>query len=331
MDREPHGRSPSLPAPAGADGAAGQRAPGRARVVCAGNLVHDEVFQVEAIPASGIKTGVLDYEERYGGPAATAAVAICRLGGRASYWGRVGADPAGEQALRLLRGHGVDCEGVAVVPGARTLRAIVLVDRRGERSIVSDRRALPRDASLLARLPLDDAGILLADTRWPEGAGLALERARAEGIVTVLDADGGSPADNARLIALADHVVFSSEGLRDHAGEGDPEELLRRCAARPGQVLAVTRGAAGSLWLLDGELVAVPAFPVRVVDTTGCGDVFHGGYALGLCEGMRPLEAARFAAAVAALKAARGRGWDGMADRPAVEALMAKEPALLEA
>ncbi|MDX6752593.1 PfkB family carbohydrate kinase [Geminicoccaceae bacterium 1502E] len=304
---------------------------GGTRVVCAGNLVHDEVFHVDAIPSSGIKTGVLDYYERYGGPAATAAVAICRLGGRASYWGRVGADPAGKKAMRLLRGYGVDCEGVTVFPEARTLRSIVLVDSRGERSIVSDRRSLPRDASMLTGRPLDDAGVLLADTRWPEGAALALERARAEGIVTVLDADGGSPSDNAALIAMADHVVFSSEGLRDYAGEGDPAELLRRCVARPGQVLAVTRGPAGSLWLLDGELVAVPAFEVRVVDTTGCGDVFHGAYALGLCEGMEPLEAARFAAAVAALKAVRGQGWDGMADRAAVEALMRGEPEPVEA
>jgi sulfofructose kinase len=298
------------------------------RIVCVGNLVHDEVFQVDAIPSSGIKTGVLAYDERYGGPAATAAVAICRLGGLAAYWGRVGADPAGEKALRIMRDEGVDCGDVVVVEGGRTLRAIVLVDARGERSIVSDRRSLPSDPTPLTYASLDDAGVVLADTRWPEGAALALDRARQAGIVTVLDADGGSPAVNAGLIAKADHVVFSSEGLRDFAGEGDAATLLRRCATRPGQVLAVTRGVAGSLWLLNGELVPVPAFPVTVVDTTGCGDVFHGAYALGLCEGLEPLDAARFAAAAAALKAARGRGWEGMADRGAVEALMSEDLAL---
>src|SRR5829696_10025705 len=89
-------------------------------IVCVGNLVHDEVFRVESLPASGIKAGVLEYTDRYGGPAATAAVAICHLGGSASYWGRVGADPAGETAIHALRKHGVDCSGVAVLPeGAR--------------------------------------------------------------------------------------------------------------------------------------------------------------------------------------------------------------------
>ena len=297
------------------------------RIVCVGNLVHDEVFQVDALPSSGIKTGVLDYQSRFGGPAATAAVAICNLGGVASYWGRVGADAAGEAAIRIMSGHGVDCTGVAMIRDCCTLRAIVLVDGRGERSIVSDRRSLPADPAVLPADPLDDVAVVLVDSRWPAGAEIALDRARAAGIPTVLDADGGTPADNERLVAKADHVVFSSEGLRDFAGEGAPDELLRRCASEPGKVFAVTRGAAGSLWLLDGEIVCVPSFPVVVADTTGCGDVFHGAYALGLGEGMPPLEAARFATAAAALKGERARGWNGMADRAAVASLMAAEVA----
>jgi sulfofructose kinase len=54
------------------------------RIICVGNLVHDEVFHVDSLPASGIKTGVLSYHSRFGGPAATAALAICRFGGSAS-------------------------------------------------------------------------------------------------------------------------------------------------------------------------------------------------------------------------------------------------------
>lgn len=291
------------------------------RIICVGNLVHDEVFHVDSLPASGVKTGVLAYHQRFGGPAATAAVAICHLDGVASYWGRVGADPAGEDAVRIMRGHGVDCEHVAALPG-RTLRAIVLVDKRGERSIVSDRLSLPMGPEALPDVALDDVGVVLVDTRWPAAADVMLDRARAAGIPTVLDADGGLPDDNQRLITKADHVVFSNEGLRDFAGDGAPEELLRRCMPAPGQIVSVTLGAAGSLWLLDGEIAAVPTFAIAMADTTGCGDVFHGAYALGLCEGMTPLAAARFASGAAALKGANGRGWAGMPDRAAVEALL---------
>lgn len=292
------------------------------RIICVGNLVHDEVFRVEVLPASGIKTGVLGYESRFGGPAATAAVAISHLGGRPAYWGRLGKDEAGEAALALLQQHGVDCAGVAMISEGRTLRAIVMVDSRGERSIVSDRRSLPTDAGVLPTDELVDVDVVLADTRWPAGASVMLDRARSAGIATVLDADGGTPDANERLIARSDHVVFSSEGLRDHAGDGAPAELLRRCHVRPGQVFAATCGAGGSVWLIQDEITTVPAFDVVMRDTTGCGDVFHGAYALGIGEGMDPLDAARFASATAALKGARAAGWNGMPDRQAVMDLM---------
>lgn len=293
------------------------------KILCVGNLVHDEVFQVAELPRSGIKTGVLGYEQRFGGPAATAAVAICRLGSEAAYWGRVGDDAPGRTAIADMERHGVDCSGVAVLAEGRTLRAIVIVDESGERAIISDRRSLAPDPSVLPDGNLDDVGAVLVDSRWPAGAEIVLDRAKAAGIVTVLDADGGVPGEIQRLIDKADHVVFSSEGLRDHVGEGEHGELLRRCAGKSDRVFGVTRGAAGSLWLVKGDLVTVPAFAVRVVDTTGCGDVFHGAYALGLCEGLSPISSARFAAAVAAIKAARGRGWDGMADRASVEQMLA--------
>lgn len=297
------------------------------RIICVGNLVHDEVFQVEELPRSGIKTGVLGYEQRFGGPAATAAVAICRLGGAAAYWGRVGADAAGQAGLAAMRGYGVDCSGVAVLAEGRTLRAMVVVDRSGERIIISDRRSLSPDPGALPADSLDGVGAVLVDSRWPAGAEIALDRARAAGIPTILDADGGITGEIQPLIDKADHVVFSSEGLRDHVGDGDPEALLRRCAGGAGRVFAVTRGVEGSLWLVDGQLATVPAFPVTVADTTGCGDVFHGAYALALCEGCPPLAAARFAAAAAAIKAERGRGWEGMADRVALDALLAQDSA----
>ncbi len=294
------------------------------KVACVGNLVHDEVFQVDRIPGVGIKVEVRGYRSRYGGPAATAAVAICRLGGAAAYWGRVGGDHAGETAIGLLRGFGVDCAGVVAIPDSRTLRAIVLVDSLGERCIVTDRTSLPQDRGLPTATSLEGIGVVLADTRWPAGARVALARARDAGIPTVLDIDGGTPEANAELIAMSDHAVFSSQGLHEFLGEGDPATLLQRCITRPGQVVAATRGPIGSVWLVDGAIVTVPAFEVAARDTTGCGDVFHGAYALGLAEGQRPLDAARFAAAAAAIKAERGRGWDGMGDRAAVSALTAQ-------
>lgn len=285
-------------------------------IVCVGAVVQDEVYRVARLPAAGIKVAAESVEERFGGPAATAAVAVSNLGGTAAYWGRVGTDTAGMAALSSLTRHGVDTTGVAVIPEGRTRRAVVMVDDHGERCIIAYRKGLPEDANFLPKDNLDNVAVVLADSRWPEGSVAVFARAKVRGIPTIIDADGGSRDDTARIMALADHVVFSAEGLRDYAGDGDPAELLRRCAVDAGsKVFAVTRGAAGSLWHIDGKLSSVPAFKVPVIDTTGCGDVFHGAYALGLAEGLATIEAARFASAVAAVKAARGRGWEGMPSR----------------
>ena len=141
----------------------------------------------------------------------------------------------------------------------------------------------------------------------------------------VLDADGGDKTILSRLVALSDHVIFSQQGLDDFAGGENLTNQLNHAAGCGPKIVAVTVGAQGSYWLIDGRVVHVEAFPVGAADTTGCGDVFHGAYSLALTEGKHPIAAAQFAAAAAALKAARGMGWDGMPDRSAVEGLLKRE------
>lgn len=293
------------------------------KILCVGHCVLDRIFELDELPKSGQKIAANHSRESGGGPASTAAVAIAHLGGAAAFIGHVGDDDTGATLKRELTRHGVDAGGMIVVSGFRTIAPVVLVDAAGERCIVVHRRKaqVPPEAS---RFDLAGCDMLLADTRWAEGAEAALQMARAEGIPTVLDVDGGERATILRLVALCDHVVFSDQGLRDFAGEGDLETQLRAAAKHCPGIVAVTAGGAGSVWLFDGAVTRVPAFKVKPLDTTGCGDVFHGAYALGVSEGMMPLQAARFASAAAALKAERGQGWDGMADRAAVEALMAR-------
>ncbi|MCX7325916.1 MAG: PfkB family carbohydrate kinase [Hyphomicrobiales bacterium] len=295
------------------------------RVVCVGNVVRDEVFHVDILPSAGVKTDVRHYNDRFGGPAATAAVAIAHLGGSASFWGRVGTDAAGEAIAQALSRHGVDLHGLAKIPGARTVRSIVIVDGLGERSITVDRMGLPAIAGSVPKGLPEDAAIVLADTRWPSGALAALAFARERKLPTVLDADGGSAADLTSLVEGSDHIIFSSQGARDFIGPGSPEDQLKRMANLEARAIAITSGGLGSMWMTGGNIMHLPAFPVAVRDTTGCGDVFHGAYALAIAEGRETLWAARFASAVAARKAENGAGWDGMPDRSAVIELMSKD------
>jgi sulfofructose kinase len=287
-------------------------------VVCTGIAVLDRVHMFESLPLAAGKHLARGYREHGGGMAATAAVAVAALGGAASWIGRLGDDATGATLLGMLRRHGVATAHAVIAPGGQSPAAGVLVDAEGERLLaVYPGANLPEDAPVPAAA-LDSAGAVLADPRWPGGAERLFALAQARGLPRVLDAELGAPKILHLLAPQADHVVFSERGLVEFSGTADPEAGLAMAAARLPGTVAVTLGARGSLWWRDGRAVALPAPRVQAQDTTGCGDVFHGAYALALAEGQPVPVAARFATAAAALKAARGHGWDGMPDRAAV-------------
>lgn len=293
------------------------------RIICCGIAVLDQAWDLPALPRAPGKYIAGGLRAVGGGMAATAAVAVTKLGGRAAWCGRLGADAAGA-ALRdgLLR-HDVDLSGVTIAREGRSPTSALLVDPEGERILaVFPGEGLPEGAPVPPAL-VDDAAAVLADPRWVSGAERLFALAAARGLPRVLDADIAPRESLHRLAALADHVVFSQRGLVEFIGETDPARGLAVAASRLRGTLGVTLGAEGSLWWRDGTVVSVGAPRVAARDTTGCGDVFHGAYALALAEGAPVLRAARFASAAAALKAANGNGWDGMPDRAAVETMLA--------
>lgn len=270
-----------------------------------------------------MKLAATGYRETGGGIAATAAVAIASLGGRAEYWGRVGDDSTGRELTAQLVRRGVDVSGTRVIAGAETPVSAVIVDARGERMIaVYLGRNLHDDTAHLRLDTLHDCGAVLADMRWQRGAERLFAAARAASVRSVLDADVGVPQALAQLLPIAEFAIFSELGLSQFAGTDDPEQGLRVAKARGGRNVGVTLGEAGCMWL-DGEAPRrVAAFRIAAADTTGAGDTFHGAFALALGEG-RDMEAAmRFANAAAAIKCRNGRGWDGMPDRKAVDQLL---------
>jgi sulfofructose kinase len=293
-----------------------------ARVVCSGIGVLDQVWELPALPDSPGKYIARGLRVTGGGMAATAAVAVASLGGSAAWCGRLGDDAAGETLLTALRRLGVETAGITVTPGAHSPTSGVLVDAEGERILaVFPGAGLPEDAPVAPAL-LDGAGAVLADPRWVDGGERLYALAAARGLPRVLDADIATRDVLLRMARQADHIVFSQRGLVNFCGTDDPRAGLASAAAELHGTIAVTLGAQGSLWWRDGAIVTLPAPRIAAKDTTGCGDVFHGAYALGLAEGMPVMQAARFATAAAALKAQRGNGWNGMPDRAAVEAML---------
>jgi sulfofructose kinase len=288
-----------------------------AAIVCLGIVVRDFVFAVPSLPLQSQKTTASAFHRLGGGMAATAAVAAAALGGSVAYWGRFGDDETGRELRSELQARGVRVHA-PVVPDMRTPTASVLVAANGERMLI----VFPgRLDDAVAWLPLEDLVSIQAvhaDFRWPAGARALYGAAKKRNIPRVLDADLGDPDTVRSLLPLVDHAIFSEAGLGQLTGDTGADAGLRKAATLTGGVVGVTQGEQGSVFLIDGALHRVQAPAVRVRDTNGAGDVFHGAYALALAEGQRVIDAIRFATAAAALKCRNGSGWEAVPDRAAV-------------
>jgi len=295
-------------------------------MVALGQAFLDTIVYLPFLPKEPTKLRAQDVLKTGGGIAATAACAAARLGANVVYWGRLGQDETGDQILARLKAQGVDVHDVRRIAGAVSPIGTVLISDGGERMAFGFiGRGLEDDGVWLPVEKLDDVEAVVADYSWWQGAARLFKAARERGIVSVLDADVGDMSAVEHLLELPDHIVFSAACLARLAGTPDIEAGLLHAATRCSGVVAVTVGERGFYWLDGGRMRHVPAFPVQAIDTNGAGDIFHGAYALGLAEGLPVEKAARFASATAALKCAKGSGWESIPNRRQVDSLLERD------
>jgi sugar/nucleoside kinase (ribokinase family) len=300
---------------------------GGPRILCAGIIVLDEVFRVREFPKPDGKVQADGYFVVNGGCAANAAVAIARLGSRVALAGPMGGPPGqddnGDRVLAALTRERIDCTACQRVSGLATALSAIFIDARGDRTIVTY-----RDERVATVMPADpDAlvanfDIVLADNRYPDFVAPVCAAARRRGVPLVVDGDRPTVEDDP-LFAMATHLIFSSECLRETTGVADLAEGLRRIARRTDAFLAVSNGPDDIVFLHGGKPQRLSVFKIRAVDTLAAGDAFHGGFVVALAEGKSEIAAMRFGSAVAAIKCGRFGGGAGMPTRAEVETFLA--------
>ncbi|MCK5796223.1 MAG: carbohydrate kinase, partial [Deltaproteobacteria bacterium] len=130
--------------------------------------------------------------------------------------------------------------------------------------------------------------ILIVDGYHTEVQIIAAERAREQGAIVVLNA-AQIIEGMGELMALSHILIASERYASEVAPRGELEDSLIELSRMGPETVVVTLGAEGSIGLRGEKLVRQPPLRVDVVDTTGAGDVFVGGYCLGLVRG-DPLE-----------------------------------------
>jgi sugar/nucleoside kinase (ribokinase family) len=292
-----------------------------------GCVAIDDLLYVAAYPPADAKVPVLRRERHCGGLTATALVAAARLGSRCAYAGTLGEDELSAFVLRRLAEEGIDVSLVRRCPGARPIHSTVVVEEsRQTRTIFYDLEGvLGAGADWPPEDVIRSARVLYVDHFGVEGMTRAARIAHTVGIPVVADFESNQGPGFPDLLALIDHLIVSDSFALVLTGAASPAEAVTCLGIQQGQVVIVTCGAQGC-WYAGTSEASRPrhqrAFAVPAVDTTGCGDVFHGAYASALARGLDLDERVRFAAAAAALKATQRGGQAGIPTRAAVETFL---------
>jgi sulfofructose kinase len=267
-------------------------------VLCVGHASFDLTMTVARHPGPDEKCSATGLVQGGGGPAANAAVAVARLGGRAAFAGYLGEDVYGCEHLTELQREGVRTD--LVMRGTYpTPLSFILVKLTGQRTVVNARLGTP----FLELDQIDFAGcspqVILVDGHEPLISSPLAESSRNHGIITVLDA-GSVRQGTLELMPLVDYLIASERFAQDFTGEQDLERAFGVLKQQAPSVV-VTLGERGLRWSRCGEEGSLPAFSIEAVDTTGAGDTFHGAFALEIARGASFASALVFASAAAAL------------------------------
>ena len=283
-------------------------------VVILGVFVADTAYRADRAPRMGETIIGNSFKLGPGGKGSNQAVAAGRLGADVTFITKLGEDPFGEMALATWKEAGVK-PAVTRVRDSYTGAAYIFVEEStGNNAII----VCPGAASTIgvrdieARTDLiKSASVFVTQLEQPLDAAMrALEIAKSGGATTILNPAPAAPLED-RFFSLCDYVTPNETEATELTGvKVDSVDTARRAAdvlLRKGTGAAIiTLGEQGALLHSERRSELIPAFKVgQVVETTGAGDAFNGGFASALARGTAPMAAVRFGCAVAGISVTR--------------------------
>lgn len=275
-------------------------------VVGVGRAVYDHSLLVDKHPESNQKTVALDRWHGSGSPVPNALCQLAGWGWRTSLIAGIGDDQEGARIAEELTRTGVNTESLKTRSSSRTPTASIWVEQKtGHRTIVLDRDLAPLSPNELSSSAISNARCLLLDGWETEAALSAAKIAHDNEVEVVLDAGHVRPKID-ELLALSSWIIVPVSFVRDYFENLDlfvvARELLAKGDADTIKGVIITNGAGGCVAIKkDGEAQWHPSYPVKAVDTTGAGDIFHAGFIHGLLREWDLESCVRWAAASAAL------------------------------
>lgn len=257
----------------------------------------DRFMLLNHYPNSDEKSEALATRVCGGGPVANAVHLLGKLGADTAFFGVLGYDPSGLQIIEEFISAGVDTTFCILDPHISTPEAHIWVDKSTSRRtvVMHGKNAAVISPDNLPVEMIEGSRYLLIDGRDSDACLKAAEISHASGGKVVLDL--GSMRDGLdSLLQAADVVIASHNVLSGYSPDDTPEEVLRLFYCnRPETAVVITLGEKGCIWMDATGFFEHPADKVEVVDTTGAGDAFHGGFIYGLIKGWDSRKCIEFA------------------------------------
>lgn len=302
-------------------------------VVILGVFVADTAYRADRQPRMGETILGNSFKLGPGGKGSNQAVAAGKLGADITFLTRLGVDAFADMAKATWKDAGVK-SAVIDTPQSYTGAAYIFIEETTGNNaiIVSPGAAMlisPDDIEANAGL-IGGAGVFVTQLEQPIDAALrALEIARGAGVTTILNPAPAAKLPD-RIYTLCDYVTPNETEAEELTGikvasiddaRSAADNLLKKGV---GSVI-ITLGEKGALLHTANRSDHVPVVSAgTVVETTGAGDAFNGGLAAALARGVEPLQAVRFACAVAGISVTRPGTAPSMPTLQEVEALLAK-------
>ena len=309
------------------------------QVFILGSFVADVAFRMARLPAWGEtlmgETFVLGPGGKGSNQAVAAARALAGSSAKVQFLSKLGDDAFGQLARDTWEAAGIDASLVRSCSTATGAAAILIDAVRGENAII----VVPGACFTLTPAEVDEAAasiraasVFLTQLELPlDTVERGLQVARDAGVATILNpAPAPTKPLPEALLALSDYFIPNETEAALLTGlPVETVEQARTAAVallgRGARNVILTLGAKGALVVTrDGSSTVVPSFSAgTVVETTGAGDAFCGGFAAALAEGQPLLDAVRFGCATAGISVTRAGTAPSMPKRAEIEALLA--------
>jgi len=291
-----------------------------------GTTAVDDFLHVLNYPGPDRNVRVISKDRKFGGLIGTAIAAAAQAGSTCAYGGTFGYDELSESLRESFLQMGIDCNHALTHREGQPTHSIIIADDTNHtRNIFFD---LQKEYSSFEGTDfqmISDAKVVAVDQT---AINIAVQ-AKKMNIPVVADMELTDRDDCDFYMTQIDHLILPFNIGQELTEKKGPAEIVLDLHERHERICtAVTCGENGCYYKSQAAGRSVhfqKAFSVAPIETTGCGDVFHGVYASALASGDEVSLCIQLASAAAAIYASRPSGWEHLPNRSEIESLMKEQ------